>query len=142
MRRVRVLVMLVLVGAAIATLIGPMSGAVGFFSRGLSLDVEVKSPATLASRGAAINVPLNVVCTSRRADLELDVVQRSGNGIARGFASKDIKCDGDIQQVTVTVFAFNKAFKKGTAVVDAQIFGCARICGSEETTAEVAVARR
>jgi len=66
--------------AVIALLIGPISSAVGFFSGGLSLDVQVQSPATLVSRGAAISVPLEIVCTSRQAEVDIQVSQRAGSG--------------------------------------------------------------
>jgi hypothetical protein len=140
-RWIKVGVVVALVSAAIAALIGPVSTAVGFFSPPLSLDVKVNSPATLVSKGAAVNVPLDVVCTSKQADLFVRVNQRAGSQIAQGDAYKLITCEGDLQQVTVTVFANGKAFKKGTGVAEAEIFGCFRFCGSETDTAEIAIAR-
>jgi hypothetical protein len=129
--------------AVIALLIGPMSSAVGFFSGGLSLDVQVQSPATLVSRGAAISVPLEIVCTSRQAEVDIQVSQRAGSAIAQGFAFEEVTCEGDLQHVDVTVFANGNAFKKGTAVVQAQIFGClGRTCGSESDTAEIAIVKK
>jgi hypothetical protein len=140
-RWVKLGVALALVGAAIVVLIGPVSTAVGFFSPPLSLDVKVNSPATLVSKGAAVSVPLDVVCTSKQADLLVRVNQRAGSQIAQGDAYKLITCEGDLQQVTVTVFANGKAFKKGVGVAEAEIFGCFRFCGSETDTAEIAIAR-
>jgi hypothetical protein len=128
--------------AVVAVLLGPLSSAVGFFSGGLSLDVQIQSPATLLSRGAAINVPLQVVCTSQQADVFVQVTQRAGSEIAQGFGFKTITCEGDLQAVNVTVSANSgKAFKKGTAVAQAEIFGCLRFCGSESDTAEIAIAK-
>jgi hypothetical protein len=76
-RWTRLSAILALTGVAIvALLLGPLSSAVGFFSGGLSLDVQIQSPATLVSRGAAINVPLEIVCTSPRADLFVQVTER------------------------------------------------------------------
>ena len=142
-RWIRLALVLALTGAAIAALIGPVSTAVGFFSPPLSLDVRIKSPATLVARGAAVDVPLDVVCTSRRADVFVQVRQRAGSEIAQGDAFREITCEGDIQEVTVTVFADGgKAFKKGTAVAEAQIFGCISFCGLETDTAEVQIARK
>ena len=124
-------------------LLGPLSSAVGFFSGGLSLDVRIQSPATLLSRGAAITVPLEVVCTSNQADVFVQVTQRAGSEIAQGFGQKTITCEGDLQTVNVTVAANGgKAFKKGTAVAQAEIFGCLQSCGSESDTAVTAIARR
>ena len=130
--------------AVVAVLIGPVSSAVGFFSGGLSLDVQVQSPATLVSRGAAVDVPLQIVCTSHQADLSVQVTQRAGSEIAQGSAYTQVSCEGDLQQVDVIVPAFGgKAFKKGTAVAQAEIFGClSRTCGSETDTATISLARK
>jgi hypothetical protein len=124
--------------AVVAVLIGPVGSAVGFFSGGLSLDVQVQSPAILLSRGAALDVPVQVVCTSRQADLYVQVTQRAGSEIAQGFGYKLVTCEGDLQQVHVTVAAdAGKAFKKGSAVAQAEIFGCLRFCGDETNTATI-----
>jgi hypothetical protein len=129
-------------GCAIAALIaGPVTSAVGFFSSPLTLDVQINSPATLVARGAAINVPVEVVCTSQQAELFVQVTQRVGSAIAQGSAFKEVPCEGDLQDVTVTVFANNRAFRKGTGVAEAEIFGCIRFCGSERDTAEITIAR-
>jgi hypothetical protein len=50
---------------------------------------------------------------------------------------------GDLQHLDVTVFANGNTFKKGVAVVQAQIFGClGRTCGSESDTAEIAIVKK
>lgn len=130
--------------AVIAVLIGPVSSAVGFFSGGLSLDVQVQSPATVVSRGAAVDVPLQIVCTSHQADLFVQVTQRVGSEIAQGSAFTQVTCEGDLQQVDLVVPASGgKAFKKGSAVVQAEIFGClGRTCGSETDTATIDLVRK
>jgi hypothetical protein len=130
--------------AVVAVLIGPVSSAVGFFSGGLSLDVQVQSPATLASRGAAVDLPLEIVCTSRQAEVDVQVTQRAGSEIAQGSAFVQVTCEGDLQQVHMIVPAFGgKAFKKGTAVAQAQIFGClGRTCGSETDAATIDVVKK
>jgi hypothetical protein len=139
----RVWLVLGLVGAALIAILGPASSAVGFFSRGLSLDVKVQSPAVLVGKGAAVNQPLYVTCTSRNADLYVQVTQRVGSAIAQGFAYQNVTCAGGIQTVNVTVTASGgKAFKKGTAVVSAQIYGCLTICGSESDTETIAVSQK
>jgi hypothetical protein len=135
---------LALSGLAIAAVaLGPVSSAVGFFSGGLALDVQIQSPALLVARGAAIDVPLEIVCTSETAELHVQVTQRVGSGkIAQGETFQQITCEGDLQQVTVRVFATGAAFKKGTAVVQAEIFGCLDGCGSESDTAEIAIGKK
>jgi hypothetical protein len=132
--------MLALVGVALVAMIGPGSSAVAFFSRGLALDVSIKSPATLTARGAAVSVPLDVLCTSRRAFLDVQVTERVGSSIAQGEIGQQITCTHDIQTVSVTVPASGKAFKKGTAVVNASIEGCGfGTCGFENASANVSV---
>jgi len=144
-RRMQLGVILALASVAVvAVLIGPVGSAVGFFSGGLSLDVQVQSPATLVSRGAAVDLPLQIVCTSNRAEVDVQVTQRAGSEIAQGFAFTDVTCEGDLQQVHIIVPAGGgKAFKKGTAVVQAQIFGClGRTCGSESDTATIDLVKK
>jgi hypothetical protein len=111
--------------------------AVAFFSGGLFLDVQVQS-ATLVSRGAAVDVTLEVTCNADFADLQVGVTQKAGSGVARGFGFTSVGCTGSGQNVVVRVPASaGKTFKQGTAVVSAEIFGCGpRICGSE-TDSEV-----
>lgn len=138
-------VMLALATVAVAALLGPIGSAVGFLSGGLFLDVRVQSPGKLVARGAAIEVPLEVTCTSPEAELFVQVRQRVGGGaIAQGEAFEQIACTRSRQEVTVTVFASGAAFKKGTALAEAQIFGCLQGsgCGSESDTAEIAIVRK
>jgi hypothetical protein len=142
-KRIRLGLMLTLVVIAAVASIGPVSSAVAFFSRGLSLDVQINSPATLAARGAALKVPLNVLCTSQRAEVSVQVSERVGSRIAQGYSDQLITCTGDIQPFTATVFANGNAFKKGQAVATAQIFGCGfGTCGSETDSAQIAVVRK
>ena len=76
--------------------------------------------------------------------MDIQVSQRAGSAIAQGFAFEEVTCEGDLQHVDVTVFAgTGNAFKKSTAVVQAQIFGCLRrVCGSESDTAEIAIVKK
>jgi hypothetical protein len=142
-KRIRTGLMLTLVVIAAVAAIGPVSSAVAFFSRGLSLDIQINSPATLAARGAAVKVPVNVLCTSQRAEVVVQVSERVGSRIAQGYSDQLITCTGDIQPVTATVFANNNAFRKGQAVANAYIFACGfGVCGSETDSAQIAIARR
>jgi hypothetical protein len=118
--------------------------AVAFFSGGLFLDVQVQSPATLVARGAAVDVPLEVTCNaSPSADVFVTVTQKAGSGVAQGFGSTSVGCTGSGQRITVRVRASGaKTFKQGTAVGDAEIFGCRpNVCGSE-TDSEVITIQR
>jgi hypothetical protein len=126
-----------LAAGAVLALFASSGPAVAFFSGGLFLDVQVESPASLVSRGAAVDVPLEVTCNARFADLYVTVTQKSGSGVAQGFGYTSVGCTGSGQQITVRVTASGgKTFKQGTAVANAEIFGCRSICG-DETDSEV-----
>jgi hypothetical protein len=126
----------ILAGASFA-LFAPSGPAVAFSSGGLFLDVQVESPARLVSRGAAVDVTLEVTCNAApgTAFVQVTVTQRSGSGVAQGFGFEDVGCTGSGEQVVIRVQASGgKAFKQGTAVASAEIFGCTAdfsTCGSE-----------
>ena len=134
-------VVAIILGSVLA-LFATTGPAVAFFSGGLFLDVQVESPAHLVSRGAAVDVPLEVTCNARpgTTDLFVSVSQKAGSGVAQGFGSTSVGCTGSGQQITVRVQASGgKTFKQGTAVANAEIFGCNAdfsTCGSE-TDSEV-----
>jgi hypothetical protein len=128
----------ILAGASLA-LFAPSGPAVAFSSGGLFLDVQVES-ARLVSRGAAVDVTLEITCNATSTvDVFVSVSQKSGSGVAQGFGFASFGCTGSGQQVVIRVPASGagKTFKQGTAVVTAEIFGCRPgICGSE-TDSEV-----
>ena len=128
----------ILAGASFA-LFAPSGPAVAFSSGGLFLDVQVESPAHLVSRGAAVDVPLEVTCNSPfGADVFVTVTQKSGSGVAQGFGSTSVGCTGSGQQITVRVTASGgKTFKQGTAVASAEVFGCNNVTCGSETDSEV-----
>jgi hypothetical protein len=127
----------ILAGASFA-LFAPSGPAVAFSSGGLFLDVQVES-ATLVSRGAAVDVTLEVTCNATgTAFVDVSVTQKSGSGVAQGFGSTQVGCTGSGEQIVVRVRAFGaKAFKQGTAVVSAEIFGCNNVTCGSETDSEV-----
>jgi hypothetical protein len=139
--RLAAAVVAMILGSVLA-LFATTGPAVAFFSGGLFLDVQVNSPAHLVSRGAAVDVPLEVTCNARpgTTDLFVSVSQKAGSGVAQGFGSTSVGCTGSGQQITVRVQASGgKTFKQGTAVASAEIFGCNAdfsTCGSE-TDSEV-----
>jgi hypothetical protein len=128
----------ILAGASFA-LFAPSGPAVAFSSGGLFLDVQVESPAHLVSRGAAVDVTLEVTCNSPfGADVFVTVTQKSGSGVAQGFGSTSVGCTGSGQQITVRVTASGgKTFKQGTAVASAEVFGCNNVTCGSETDSEV-----
>ena len=138
--RLAAAVVAIILGSVLA-LFATTGPAVAFFSGGLFLDVQVESPAHLVSRGAAVDVPLEVTCNATGSvDVFVSVSQKAGSGVAQGFGSTSVGCTGSGQQVTVRVQASGgKTFKQGTAVANAEIFGCNAdfsTCGSE-TDSEV-----
>jgi hypothetical protein len=143
--RVATAVVAILLGGLLA--LSATSGpAVAFFSGGLFLDVQVESPARLLARGAAIEVPLEVTCSGTgTADVFVRVSQRSGSGVAEGFGFEQVPCSGAGERITVVVQATGgKTFKKGTAVVTAEVSGCTPdfvTCGTETDTEVIEIQR-
>jgi hypothetical protein len=141
--RVAAAVVALLLGGLLA-LFATSGPAVAFFSGGLFLDVQVESPARLLARGAAVEVPLEVTCNAvGTVDVQVTVTQRSGSGATQGFGFEQVGCTGAGEQVTVVVQVFGaKAFRKGTAVVTAEVFGCNNVtCGSETDTEVIEIQR-
>jgi hypothetical protein len=137
--KLAVAVVAILAGSVLA-LFATTGPAVAFFSGGLFLDVQVESPAHLVSRGAAVDVPLEVTCNARpgTASLSVVVTQKAGSGVAQGFGSTSVGCTGSGQQITVRVQASGgKTFKQGTAVASAEVFGCNNVTCGSETDSEV-----
>jgi hypothetical protein len=130
-------VVAIILGSVLA-LFATTGPAVAFFSGGLFLDVQVES-ATLVSRGAAVDVTLEVTCNATgSAFVDVSVTQKSGSGVAQGFGSTNVGCTGSGEQIVVRVRASGaKAFKQGTAVVSAEIFGCNNVTCGSETDSEV-----
>ena len=135
-----------LLAATLFAMLAPAGPAVAFSSGGLFLDVQVEEPAHLVARGAAVDVPLEITCGGVRGtvDVYVTVTQRVSKGVAAGFGYASFGCTGGGQDVTVRVKAdpSGKAFIRGNAVIEAEIFGCGtRICGSE-TDSETVQLRR
>jgi hypothetical protein len=134
-----------LLAALALALLAPAGPAVAFSSGGLFLDVQVESPGRLVAGGAAVDVPLEVTCNaSGPVDVFVTVTQRVGRGVAAGFGFASFGCTGSGQDVTVRVRADSagKAFIRGRAVADAEVFGCRpNICGSETDSEELPLRR-
>jgi uncharacterized protein (DUF58 family) len=141
--RLAVAVVAILAGSVLA-LFATTGPAVAFFSGGLFLEVQVESPARMVSRGAAVDVTLEVTCNATSdAFVQVSVTQRSGSGVAQGFGFEDVGCTGSGEQVVIRVQASGgKAFKQGTAVASAEIFGCNNVTCGSETDSEVIEIRR
>jgi hypothetical protein len=143
-RRAAVALTVALLAAGSFTLFAPAGPAVAFSSGGLFLDVQVEEPAHLVARGAAVDVPLEITCNASQVDVFVTVTQRVSKGVAAGSAFRSFGCTGSGQDVTVrvTASAFGKAFIRGNAVIEAEVFGCRpRICGSETDSETVRLQR-
>jgi hypothetical protein len=129
------------VGGVVAAVV-PGSPAVAFQSGPLFLDVQVES-GTLIARGAAVDVVVDVACTSPQSFVDISLTQRAGSEIASGFGSTTVGCTGGSQRVVVTVTASGgKAFRKQAAVATATVSGCAgSVCGSEDDTETIDLQR-
>jgi hypothetical protein len=142
--RIAAVVVAIVLGGVLA-LFATSGPAVAFFSGGLFLDVQVGSPATLVARGAAVDMPLEVTCNAapNTAFVQVTVTQHAGSGVAQGFGSTSVGCTGSGQQIRVRVHASGgKAFKQGTAVASAEIFGCTAnfsVCGNETDSEVIAI---
>ena len=145
LRAKAVAVFLALAGSILLTMSVTSGSAVAFFSGGLFLDVQVESPATLVARGAAVDVPLEITCNATGSvDVFVSVTQRSGSGVAQGFGFTTVGCTGSGQRVVVRVSASagGKSFKQGSAVAEAEVFGCRpNICGNETDTEVITINR-
>ena len=142
-KRWRTGLLLLLVSLAAAAVVGPLGGPVADASRGLVMDVQIGSPATLTARDAAVKVPVDMLCIgTRSAFLQVQVSERVGRKIAQGTFGEQINCTGTIQPLTITVPANSNSFKKGTAVVNASMGFCSECGVFTSATAEMKVVRK
>lgn len=143
--RAAVALTVALLAAGSFALFAPAGPAVAFSSGGLFLDVQVEEPAHLVARGAAVDVPLEITCNaSFPVDVFVTVTQRVSKGVAAGSGFATVGCTGGGQDVIVRVraSAAGKAFIRGGAVIEAEVFGCRpSICGSETDSETVRLRR-
>ena len=131
-------------GAGLALAI-PALPAVGQFSPPAVVSVEVQDQATLVARGAAVLVPVEIVCPvgSTFRSVSVRVTQRAGSAIASGASgTDDFACTGSTQVVHVLVPAQGHAFKKGPAVAEASLFVCSEFgCQSVSDIEDIEIVR-
>lgn len=122
-------------GVVIAV-VSPPRPAVAFFSPPLLLDIHVQSPATIVAKGAGVDVTLQVECAgTRRAFVDVSLAERFSKDIARGFASTEVTCTDSPQDIVLLLVADNVPFKPGSAIAQADIFGCTRrFCADQPDT--------
>lgn len=132
------------VGAVLALLM-PASPAVGFYSPPLLLDVQLAPTAELVARGAAVEIRVEITCAGANygAQVEVRVTQRVGSEVASGNVFMEPNCGSQRQTAILLVPAYSdKAFKKGSALAEARIFGCSyNGCGSETDSETISIER-
>ena len=133
-----------LAGGAALVLLSPSSPALAYYSGGLHLDATALSPASLVSRGAAVDVPVDVDCNAQYVSLSVSLSERVGSQTATGANySTQVACTGGHQRILVRVPASSgKAFAKGSAIASVEIFGCNRVtCGEENSSASIQITK-
>ena len=128
----------VISGAAATALLGPAGPAVGQSSQPIQVQIQVGSPATLVAKGAGASVTVTASCSGTAgasASIFVNLTERVENTITTGSGFGTVTCTGTSQTVQVLVIAGanpagpgfptgSKAFKKGSAVANAQIEAC------------------
>jgi hypothetical protein len=132
-------------GVAVAAL-APGSLAVGQQSPPVAVvDVELQDTGQLQSRGAVALVTVQLTCTpGLEAFVSVELTQRSGGRIARGFGEATSPCDGTIQDIQIPVSAFDAPFKQGPAFADAAATVCVvdQGCATDEDAEEIRLTKR
>ena len=132
-------------GVAVAAL-APVSMAVGQQSPPVAVvDVELRDTGSLQSRGAVALVTLQLTCTpGLEAFVSVELTQRSGGRIARGFGDATAPCDGTIHQIQVPVSAFDAPFKQGPAFAEADATVCVvdQGCATAEDAEEISLTKK
>ena len=151
MRRLRIsrvvaAVVAVVTGGALAAF-GPAGPAVAYFSPPLYLDLRVDTPAYLVAGGAAVNVPVEVICTSSTAYVTVTITQSVNGTVAQGSTWADVGCTHAWQTFLLTVPATvsGAAFVRGSALAQASTSACTGppdyTCGAERYTATIRLRR-
>lgn len=103
------------------------------------------SPATLVARGAAVDVPVEVTCTSDQASVVVTLTEAvGGRALATGSGFATVGCTNVHERVLVTVTAVDRPFRKGQAFADASVNGCTDdfgFCGTEQDSATIGLHR-
>jgi hypothetical protein len=117
-------VVAVIAGAALAFAL-PAGADVSILSPPVAA-VQVGSPATLVARGAAVSVPVTVVCAPGGTGfLFIQVAERVGGSTARGGESTTTPpCTGAFQTINVVVTSQGEPFRKGVAFASADFTVC------------------
>ena len=116
-------------GGVAAALLGPAGPAVGQASQPIQVQIQVAPPATLAAKGAALDVFVTTECSGppgTTGSFSVGFTERSASGLATGAGGGSVACTGTSQTtlVVATAAAGSKPFKRGTALMNAGISAC------------------
>jgi hypothetical protein len=125
-------------GAAAVLVLGQPGPAVGQSSPPIQVQLQVNSPATLAAKGAGVNVSVTVTCSGPVGPgglVVVELVENDKGNIAYGYGEGSPSCTGASQTLELLVTAGNTgpsgiaqgpsaAFAKGVAIADTGIQEC------------------
>ena len=116
-------------GGVAAALLGPAGPAVGQSSQPIQAQIQVAPPATLAAKGAAVDVFVTTECSGPPGTTEsysVGFTERAASGLATGAGgASQVACTGTSQTTLVVVTVESgKPFKRGTAIMNAGISAC------------------
>jgi hypothetical protein len=106
--------------------------------------VQIGTPSIIDTKGAQVSVPVTTVCSpgATYTDLYVEIVENTGGAIARGGGRAEVPCTGGFTTTDVTIFAYDKPFKRGIAVASADFTVCGSGgCNSSSDTRETRVIR-
>jgi hypothetical protein len=118
-------------GALTASVLPLQAAVAGSSPPSTALSFTVRKDTPLIANGVALKAVFVVTCQPGTVVIQqtIEVAQtaRKGN-IARGFATNyqpSIACNGTPQNIPMTVFAQNLAFRKGVALATSNLYACA-----------------
>jgi hypothetical protein len=114
---------LALVGGGAAAALIPILPAVGQSSPPSS-PIILANTGQIVAKGAAAVVGVQVACAAGdQAQVQVTLTEKSGSGLANGTAYQTVACNGQIEQLSMTVVAFgSKPFGVGTAYGQSSLF--------------------
>lgn len=138
-------VVLALVAGGLTAAALPSSSAIAFLSPPAKWKVEVQSPAQLVSNGALADVTVEVTCPAGQAAVvHLDLSQGSGKKGVSGSDLERVSCNGAMRLVHLVVAAepAKRSWEKGSALADAELFGCNYFCDKQDSDSRKIQLRR
>ncbi|HYK66427.1 MAG TPA: hypothetical protein VEV45_00680 [Streptosporangiaceae bacterium] len=132
-------------GAAIVAALGPAGPAVGESSVPLQMQMQLNSGAVVA-KGAGVEVSVTTQCFGEEpgsVSVQILLNERVGSGIASGSGTAVVDCT-DVSQTSLVLVesSGSKPFKRGSAVAQGNINGCAQdlsACNTDSVEATIQI---